>query len=115
MIRLRDALNQWIKETNDLGKTPEPMMLKAMWNNGNEPPVTSDPVVTEKKGIVTISVKTPGASIGYRIASPENEKVKRWKVYENPFRIPTGTKIDVVAQRIGYKKSNEVMYKSKPK
>ena len=115
LIRLRNALNQWINETNDLGNTPEPLMLKAMWNNGDEPPQTSDPVVTAKKGIVTISVKTPGASIGYRIASGKNEKVKSWKVYESPFKIPAGAKIAVVAQRIGYKRSHEVMFESNSK
>jgi arylsulfatase A-like enzyme len=115
LIRLRNALNQWINETNDLGRTPEPLMLKAMWNNGDEPPQTSDPLVTEKKGIVTISVKTPGASIGYRLASGENEKGKSWKVYERPFKIPAGTKITVVAQRIGYKRSSEVMFESNSK
>jgi arylsulfatase A-like enzyme len=113
--RLRNALDQWINETNDLGKMPEPVMLKRMWNNGDEPPVTSDPVVTEKKGMVTITVNTAGASVGYQIVSMENENVKSWRVYESPFRIPEGTKISVVAQRIGYKRSHEVMYESKSK
>jgi hypothetical protein len=85
-------------------------MLRAMWNNQQDPPVTADPVIQEKNGMVTISVKTTGASIGYKILSEQNSEGKPWKVYQSPFKISKGAKLKVVAQRIGYTKSNEVRF-----
>ncbi len=112
LLRLRKALEDWIVQTNDRGKTPEPQMLKEMWNGGNEPPLTEDPIIIAKNGTITIIDKTEGASIGYQIIDPGNEKTKTksWKVYTEPFTLSKGMKVVAIAQRIGYQKSKEIIF-----
>lgn len=113
LLRLRKALEEWIVQTNDWGKTPEPEMLKQMWNGGSEPPVTEDPIIMAKSGMITISDKTDGASIGYQVINSENEKSKSWKVYTEPFSVSKRTEVIAVAQRIGYQKSKEITFELK--
>lgn len=109
LLRLRKALEEWISQTNDWGRMPETEMLKQMWNGGSEPPVTQDPVMTTKNGVITISDETEGASIGYRIMDEHNKDTDNWKVYTKPFRISKGAKVIAVAHRIGYQRSQEIV------
>ncbi len=113
LLRLRKALEEWIIQTNDWGKTPEPEMLKQMWNGGSEQPVTEDPIIIAKNGTITISDKTDGASIGYQVIDEKNEKSKSWKVYTESFSVSKGAKVISVAQRIGYQKSKEITFELK--
>src|SRR5690606_6391133 len=107
LARMRKAMDKWLDETNDLGRIPEPQMLREMWNGKDEPPVTNDPVVTSSNGLITITCDTPGASIGYQLLEAGESPSKQWQLYTEPFN-PSGKKVVAVAQRIGYELSDSV-------
>lgn len=103
MSELREAFDAWIKETGDFSDQPESSMVKNWWFGKEEPPKTSNPELTMDGRIVSITSKTPGASIGYRTNPDES-----WKVYKSPFAVESGRSLEVVAQRIGYTKSDTI-------
>ena len=112
LIRLRQVLDKWIEETGDLGRIPEPELLKQMWDGGTAPPVTRDPVIRNKDGLIVMSCETRGASIGYQIVGHEESGGDRWLVYTEPFKAPEGS-IVAVAQRIGFERSQPVTFGNK--
>lgn len=109
VIRMRKVMDQWIDETNDLGRIPEPQLLKIMWNGGDAPPVTSDPVITSDNGLVNIHCDTEGASIGYQVLNAGESPTDHWMVYTGPFKA-AGDRVAAVAQRIGYTQSQSVLF-----
>lgn len=113
LLRLRTVMDAWIVDTKDWGQVPETDMLKQMWRGSGDPPVTASPVVREKNGRISISGKTEGASIGYQVLDESNQKLDSWTVYNKPFTISAGQKVIAVAHRIGFRKSNEVIFKLK--
>jgi hypothetical protein len=102
---LRAALDAWIERTGDLGLLPEGEMVRTrLWSGAETQPKTALPNVRRAgDGIVTITCKTDGASIGYRIG-----KTGPWRIYTEPFTLPDREKITVVAHRIGYSPSGQV-------
>ncbi len=43
LIKLRTALNNWLKETGDANATPEKELVKRMWQGKDAPPQTDTP------------------------------------------------------------------------
>jgi arylsulfatase A-like enzyme len=80
----RAAYQEWNKKIGDLGALDEKEMIRQMWLGGNEPPKTEMPVITRTKQGILLSCKTPGASIGYRVAgkgspvAPEMHTALTW-------------------------------------
>lgn len=100
LVKLRkafDTLNSTFKDKSDL---PEPEMIKKWWDGKPNPPETNTPSVEYKAGIVALTCKTPGASIGYKLKREES-----WRPYSHPFRISAGDSLLVIAHRIGYVQS----------
>ena len=56
---------------------------------------------------------TQGAGIAYRIITTDGKVPARWEVYTKPFQFRKGEKLEVVAQRIGYKSSSVVTIDNK--
>jgi N-sulfoglucosamine sulfohydrolase len=108
LVRLRKEMDRWLKEVNDLGAIPEKELVSKMWKGKDGPPVTQDVVIEFHKDKISLSCKTEGASIGYKIV---REGQDAWMVYTKPFKIAKGQSIKVVAQRIGYEISKETVKK----
>ena len=116
---MRAKLDEWIKDTGDLGFVlPETKLVKEhIWPPDGKQPTTLAATVESvikpgDKGTVisiTISCGEPGASIGYRIR--ELGKFEGpWLVYSEPFSIPmpVETVLEVQTHRIGHKPNTEV-------
>lgn len=108
LARFRKVFQDWQKSIPDLGAIPEKELVKQMWHGANHPPTTTDPVVIDKNGRISISCSTEGASIAYKIIETNSTEPKRWEVYTKPFVLPKGAKIKALAQRIGYQVSQTV-------
>jgi len=129
---LKSVLFEWLNQVGDLSNQPEIEMIKNWWNGKDTPPVTAEAEITFKNGQATLSCKTPGASIGYRIQktaildsiihpiqswdfyavmgksnAPKKMKVpKPWKVYAgHPISLNKGEVLIVNTHRIGYESS----------
>lgn len=109
LARMRKAMDMWLEETGDLGRIPEPQLLRQMWNGKDEPPVTGDPVITSNSGMITIRCDTPGASIGYQLLEAGESPSGQWQVYTGPFN-KSGKRVAAIAQRIGYELSDGVIF-----
>ena len=91
---------QWMKQYKDWGAIPEADMVRQWWNGKDTAPTTAQPLVQQLKNKVKIISTTEGASIGYR-RSWKNT----WTVYQKPIDVQKGDSLYVVAQRIGYLKT----------
>ncbi|MCS5491396.1 sulfatase family protein [Algoriphagus limi] len=97
LAELRKAHEDWVVEYGDKGALNEMEMVKAMWNGGDNPPVTAEADVEFENGMVTLSCSTPSALIGWRKSSFES-----WKIYTGPFEAMAGDSLYVNTHRIGY-------------
>ena len=95
---LRQALDDWMKETADLGCVlPEGLMVaEHLWPEGHQP-VTAEPSMSIEDGRVRLACDTPGASIGYRL-----EQDASWTVYTSSFPVVEAPQLEVLTHRIGY-------------
>lgn len=106
---LREAMDQWLAEVGDLGKTPEEELFLQMWPNG-EQPQTEKPSVTTNKGQVIIKSDQPGVSLAYLLTDRETipDLDAGWQVYDRPIRMEKGQYLYAMAVRIGYQDSEIV-------
>jgi len=105
--RMRSALQEWIKDTNDLGGIREYELIERMWP-GRKQPVTAPPKIESAAAAngrmtVKITCATEGASIGYRLGEKG-----RWLIYTGPIQLKADTLLQTKAIRIGYKESEVV-------
>jgi hypothetical protein len=109
---LRQAMDEWLAETGDLGAVPEKQLFLHMWLGG-EQPITKPAKIEQKENHVTLSCDTYGASIGYIISKKDftPDLNSGWKVYYKPIKVPKGKYLYVMTQRIGYKESEIVKRK----
>jgi len=115
LVELRTAFFNNLHKHTDLGLIPEAQLIEMMWPD-NKQPETSNPVVRVEKNMVSIASKTKGASIAYKIADNPDEKFdynSHWKLYTKPLTLKKGMFVYALAERIGYKESNIVIYKMK--
>jgi uncharacterized sulfatase len=109
--RLRAALEQWQKDTKDLGHIPE-AKLNELMRPGGVWAVTAKPAVTPAGGKlkgpvkVTITCPTEGASLAW--TTDVAGKGERWQLYTGPLTIERSTTLRVRACRLGYKDSPDV-------
>ena len=105
---LEVAMEAWIKETGDLGLIePETRMVHERLWGGDTQPVTAspDPIPLSTGGAIGFDCPTEGASIAFRFGDS-----KGWEPFGGePVEIPTGaTRVQAVAHRIGFKRSDVV-------
>lgn len=120
----RKKQDLWSRETYDYGLWDEYEMYHKMWPNGIQP-VTNRPYIIknndeervrtlksdkfqiwEKPGFLDFYCSTQGASIVYRI----NGDNKHWLLYNGPIYLEKGTyKVEVKAQRYGFKESSSLL------
>jgi hypothetical protein len=107
--RLRKALDDWMKETKDLGLIPE-AELKEKGIPGGKPGATAEPKIEPAGGklrppvAVTLTCPTEGASIAY---TTEEGKQPRWLLYARPFTLAKSVTLRARACRLGWKDSAE--------
>lgn len=101
---LRKVYNAWIEKVGDMAVEPEMDMVHRWWNGKDEPPTTETPKVQVQSSKTILSCATKGASIGYK----KHWKDRIWQVYTEPIQLSKGDSLYVIAQRIGYKKSEVV-------
>jgi arylsulfatase A-like enzyme len=113
--RMREALKNWILECNDPLNMPEDLLVRTrVYPTDGKQPTTATPTVKLEpvdggKNRLTITCKTEGASIGFRVHKRSSEKDRRpWTPYNGSVRVDANGVIEVVAHRIGFKPSPRV-------
>lgn len=111
LTELRHQMDNWLKMVGDKAATPEPAMIKQMWNGGSEPPTTATPELITAGNTFKIRCTTSGASIGYVVKRDPARPIV-WQVYDGEtLTLQPGDSLRVVAHRIGFKPSREVKMK----
>jgi uncharacterized sulfatase len=103
LTRMRQALNDWQKETADLGSVPEAELRERMRPGGVWIHVAA-PAVREARpraGAVRLSVRsdTPGASFAY---TTEAGDAPHWKLSTGDIELPLPVSVRIKACRLGY-------------
>jgi N-sulfoglucosamine sulfohydrolase len=108
--KMRSVLEQWRKETNDLGLVPEQELRERM-RPGGEWMQTAQPVVRRISSgnrlpvTVKLSSETEGASIVYTTDTGENP---RWNLFSKEIILKNPATLRAKACRLGYLDSAEV-------
>ena len=102
LAELRLALDKWIRETKDLGFTPEMDIAKTFWPD-LKAPVAEKPEIKIQNDKIMLKTNTKGATIGYKTKSAD-----KWKIYTQPFEITKGDSLYVASHRLGWKTSETV-------
>ncbi len=107
--RLRNAYNEWNTTVNANWARPEKEWMEIHWPGGKQP-IVSAPVLTKTVNGWEAACATPGSSIAYRI-----NDAKTWTLYTKPIELEQGDKITIVAERAGYKGSDQFVATIKAK
>jgi len=111
--KLRKAFLNHQQKYVDLGMVPEAKLIDMMWPDQTQPR-TSNPKISQKGNMLSLSCDTKGASIAYKISNKPNEKFDyndHWKLYSKPLTFQSGKYYYVIAERIGFKESETVILK----
>jgi len=120
---MRQALNAWISECNDPLDMPEDQLVrKRVYPPDGQQPTTATPTVKLEplnggKSRLTITCKTEGASIGYRVHTKNTRQSSKkdrrpWITYSRPVFIEKNRVVEAIAHRIGFKPSARVRVSS---
>ena len=97
--------DRWMTSIEDKGLLDERDLIAQIWPDGSQP-ITADPRVHNEEAEISIECSTAGASIGYKMW--EGEEPDSWQIYAVPFTLIPGSKLKVVAHRIGYRPSSVI-------
>lgn len=108
---LRTELLDWMLRTDDKGLVPEPELYRRMFADENsersEPPVATTERLQDGSFRVTLTAKTEGASMAYRIVDG-GSGTPRWSLYTRPVRLEKGMELEAVSSRLGFADSDSV-------
>lgn len=119
LTEMRAKLEAWMRETNDLGLIPEPLLDAAQRPGGATPQVAPPEIyLVRKEGevagerggvspLIALRCSDDSASIAFKLAG---ERGSPWNVYSNPLKLTNGTRITVKTCRIGHRDSEPVSY-----
>ncbi len=119
LMRMRQAVDEWMARIDDQGRINEPEMIQRMWPGGVQPE-TAAPFILPRRTTavparepsaaldgpteVVIYVPTQGASVGYTTdAGPRAV----WRLYTGPILVDRPMTVRAKAIRYGYKESPE--------
>ena len=104
IAEMKTAIGNWMAEIDDKGLVivPEAGLKESMWPGGVQP-VTADPIIVLRDGMVSIGCATEGASIAYTTETGEHP---HWLLYTGPFTAAKGDVVQARSVRIGYKEGN---------
>lgn len=103
LARMREATQQWQEEIEDTGMIPEAVLMDEMKPGGQTPQV-QPPIETLFSGKVSLQSTTEGSSVVYRIR-PSGQDWGEWRLYSEPFAGGTGSSVEAIACRIGFRDS----------
>ena len=111
LTRMRRALDEWQRDTGDLGLVPEADLRERMRPGGVWAQV-AEPVLTEARpraGLIRLMVNssTPGASFAY---TTEAGDAVRWKLSTGVIELATPVTVRIKACRLGYVDSEVVAH-----
>ncbi|MFK7950533.1 MAG: sulfatase/phosphatase domain-containing protein, partial [Saprospiraceae bacterium] len=109
LMRLRQANNDFQNQYEDLAMLPEKELIKRLQPNGQQPKI-AQPIITEVDGKIVISCETEGVTIGVRVKMGNTSIERPFYIYTKPMKIPKGKQIEVIVDRIGYLKSDIVVF-----
>ena len=105
LVKMRKAFDDWMNSVGDLSEMEESVMVKQWWSGKDVAPVTESPKIKKMDNrIIELSSDARGASIGFKFKWKEN-----WQVYTGPVNTDRQDSLYVVAQRIGYSKSDVIL------
>ena len=110
LSELSTEMDRWLEYIGDQPNLPEQELINQLWSNQPEQPITSDPIIKVLEGKVIVECSTDGASIGYRVIKDSISYSNSYRIYQAPFAVKNGAKLEVIAHRIGYKSSSNVLY-----
>jgi uncharacterized sulfatase len=107
--RLRGALEQWQKETKDLGSIPEDELREQMrpggvWAQASRPKITTTGAESSDSVTVRMACETEGASIAYTTEAGDRA---RWKLYSQEITLKRPVSLRAKACRLGFIDSPE--------
>jgi hypothetical protein len=115
MSKMRTALDAWIVECNDPLDMPEDELVRTrVYPPDGQQPTTAAPIirlepVNGRRSNLTITCKTKGASIGFRVRTNatkrRSEDRRPWIIYNGPVQVNARCIIEVIAHRIGFEPS----------
>jgi N-sulfoglucosamine sulfohydrolase len=109
--RLRQALEQWQKETKDLGAIPEDELREQMrpggvWAQASRPKITTTGAESSDSFTVRMTCETQGASIAYTTEAGDRA---RWKLYSQEITLKRPVSLRAKACRLGFIDSSEAV------
>lgn len=122
LSRLRDALDEWVDRTGDLGLIPE-AELAQRWRPGGMKKTTATPQLIHREGLLSAVCETEGARIAYTADPPgaradtspfaaamgmPNSDGRRWTIVAPGQPLPSHGRIWVGAWRLGFEPSAEI-------
>ena len=102
LVHLRKVLNTWIKETNDLGRTPEKDLITMWLPNGEQPKLKPLQMVEKGEEINLISEKSDATIIWKEPGDVS------WHIFSKPLN--KNVSFIAKAVRIGYTDSDDLLY-----
>lgn len=102
LVHLRKILNNWIKETNDLGRTPEKDLITMWLPNGEQPKLKPLQMVEKGEEINLISDKYDATIIWKEPGDVS------WHIFSEPLN--KNVSFIAKAVRIGYTDSDDLLY-----
>ena len=102
LVHLRKVLNTWIKETNDLGRTPEKDLI-TMWLPNGEQPKLKPLQMVEKGEVINLISEKSDATIIWKEPGDVS-----WHIFSEPLN--KNVSFIAKAVRIGYTDSDDLLY-----
>ncbi len=102
LLHLRTVLNDWIRETNDLGQIPEKELIEKWLPDGKQPRLP-ELELEDKQGKIRLISKILDATIIWK--HPQDSI---WNIYTEPLQADTA--FEAKAERIGYLESAVLEY-----
>ena len=106
LLRLREALDEWIVDSGDLGRYSEYDLIDHWLKDGEQPRLPPLEVV-DRQGYFLIRSRIPDATLLWRKKEGAN-----WEFYQRP--IPDSVSFQAMAVRIGYLESPVLEYEAMP-
>jgi arylsulfatase A-like enzyme len=106
LARMRQAHDDWVARSGDLGTVPEAVLAERFWPGGVQP-TTAAPTIEPAADGATVALRsaTEGASIGYTLEPGDDA---RWLLYTGPIRLDGAGTLRARAVRYGFAESAEV-------
>jgi uncharacterized sulfatase len=109
--RLREALDQWQKETKDQGDIPEEELRERMrpggvWAQASMPKITTTGNNDAASVTLRLTCETPGASLAYTTEAGDRA---RWKLYSREITVKRPVRLRAKACRLGFIDSSELV------